>query len=99
LLIQFWPHLVAALHIIVACIASARVVLLKPDPRAAIGWVGIIWLTPLLAFALYVMTFGVNRVRRRAIERRPIGAISELVVMPTDSHSATIQKSSASLLR
>ena len=41
-----WPYLVGAAHIITTCLASAHVVLTKRDVRAAIGWVGIIWLTP-----------------------------------------------------
>lgn len=79
LFIQFWPHLVATLHIIVACTASAHVVLFKRDSRAAVGWVGIIWLTPLLGSALYVV-FGVNRVRRRAKSRRPPPTNPDLII-------------------
>jgi len=49
----------------VAAIASAHVVLYKRDSRAAVAWVGLIWLVPLLGALLY-MLFGINRVRRRA---------------------------------
>jgi len=78
LLVGFWPHLVVALHIIVASMASAHVVLFKRDPRAAIGWVGIIFLTPFLGSLLYVV-FGVNRIRRRARSRRPLEETPPLV--------------------
>jgi len=81
LLAGAWPHLVVALHIIVALIASTHVVLFKRDPRAAIGWVGIIFLTPFLGSLLYAV-FGVNRVRRRARSRRPPEATSPLVAEP-----------------
>ncbi len=77
--LHLWPHLVVALHIIVACAASAHVVLVKRDPRAAIGWVGVIWLTPLLGSLLYAV-FGVNRVRRRAKSRRPTATIFDSAV-------------------
>jgi cardiolipin synthase len=45
--------------------ASAHVVLTKRDARSAIGWVGIIWLTPILGTVLYFM-FGINRIQRKA---------------------------------
>ena len=41
-------------------VASAHAVMHKRDVRAAIGWAGIIWLTPILGTLLYVV-FGVNR--------------------------------------
>lgn len=57
--------LLTALHFIVMGFAAGHVVLTKRDNRAAIGWVGIILLTPFLGAALYFM-FGVNRIQRRA---------------------------------
>lgn len=75
LVVELWPHLIVALHLIVACAASAHVLLNKRDPRAAIGWVGIICLTPFLGAILYAL-FGVNRVRRRARSRRPAATAS-----------------------
>lgn len=62
---RFWPHLVGAVTFGLMVIASAHVVLYKRDSRSAIGWVGIIWLVPLLGTLLYIM-FGINRIRRRA---------------------------------
>ena len=47
-------------------LASAHVVLYKRDSRAAIGWVGIIWLVPILGSVLYIL-LGINRIQRRAI--------------------------------
>jgi len=82
--IQLWPHLVVVLHIVVACMASVHVVLFKRDPRAAIGWVGIICLTPLVGSLLYAV-FGVNRVRRRARSRRPVAATTDPVGESVDS--------------
>jgi cardiolipin synthase A/B len=48
-----------------ALFTSAHVVLYKRDVRAAIGWVGMIWLTPLIGSLLYI-SFGINRLQRRA---------------------------------
>jgi cardiolipin synthase A/B len=67
------PHLVSTLgtvlfatvQIILAAVVSAHVVLHKRDVRAAIGWLGLIWLVPLAGSLLYTL-FGINRIRRRA---------------------------------
>ena len=63
-----WPYLIFVFATSLAVVASAHVVLTKRDSRAAIGWVGIIWLTPMIGTALYVL-FGVNRIHRRARSR------------------------------
>ena len=54
---------------VVDVVASLHVILHKRDVRAAIGWVGLIWLVPVAGAALYAL-FGINRVRRRAREIR-----------------------------
>jgi len=61
-----WAAALTVVHFLVMGLASAHVVLTKRDNRAAIGWVGIILLTPFIGAALYVM-FGVNRIQRRAL--------------------------------
>lgn len=63
---DIWPVLVFLLGLIVPVTASAHVVLYKRDVRAAIGWVGLIWLTPIVGVILYVL-LGINRIRRRAV--------------------------------
>ncbi len=65
LLKSAWPFFLAAFDLAIVCLASAHVVLTKRDNRAALGWVGIIWLAPILGTLLYI-TFGVNRIRRKA---------------------------------
>ena len=60
-----WPPLLAAFQIGVAAVASAHAVLFKRDVRAAIGWIGLIWLVPFGGSMLYLL-FGINRIRRRA---------------------------------
>jgi cardiolipin synthase len=64
-----WPYLLGTLHLAVMLIASAHVVLTKRDVRSAIGWVGVIWLTPLVGALLYAL-LGVNRIQRRARDLR-----------------------------
>lgn len=60
-----WPHAVAALLGGLALLASAHAVLTKRNARSVIGWVGLIWLAPLVGSLLYAL-LGVNRIRRRA---------------------------------
>ncbi|MCA0343854.1 MAG: PLD nuclease N-terminal domain-containing protein, partial [Proteobacteria bacterium] len=62
-----WPALVAICVILVAGSASAHVILHKRDVRAAIGWVGLIWLVPFAGAGLYGL-LGINRIQRRAAE-------------------------------
>src|SRR5258708_1664461 len=65
LLAQIWPLLVTGFDLAISLTAATHVVLYKRDTRAAIGWVGIIWLAPILGSVLYVL-FGINRIERRA---------------------------------
>lgn len=60
-----WLILTATIDIVVAVVVSAHVVLTKRDTRAAIGWVGLIWLAPLIGSFLYIW-LGVNRIERKA---------------------------------
>jgi cardiolipin synthase A/B len=58
-------ELIGAAHIVLALLVSAHIVLHKDDVRAAIGWTGLVWLTPVVGSALYGL-FGINRIRRQA---------------------------------
>ncbi|MBM4252429.1 MAG: cardiolipin synthase [Deltaproteobacteria bacterium] len=55
-----------ALHLAVAIGASVHIVLTKEEPRAAVGWVGVVWLSPILGTLLYYI-LGINRIRRSAV--------------------------------
>ncbi len=48
--------------------ASIHILLTKEDVRAAIGWIGMVWLVPFAGVALYFL-LGINRVARRARRR------------------------------
>jgi len=63
--LALWPHLAAALYTIVSLVASGHAVLHKRDTRAAIGWVGTIWLAPIIGTLLYFW-LEINRIGRRA---------------------------------
>jgi cardiolipin synthase A/B len=63
---SWWPTFVGTAVLLASVLASVHVILRKRDTRAAIGWVGLVWLVPGVGALLYVL-LGVNRIRRRAI--------------------------------
>jgi cardiolipin synthase len=66
-----WQLLLGVLHVTLASGVSAHVVLTKSDVRAAIGWTGLVWLTPVLGSVLYFF-LGINRIRRAAGRMRSV---------------------------
>jgi cardiolipin synthase A/B len=60
-----WHIAFAGLALLLSLAASAHTVLYKRDSRAAIAWVGFIWLVPIGGAALYFI-LGINRLRRQA---------------------------------
>ncbi|HSP81780.1 MAG TPA: phospholipase D-like domain-containing protein [Myxococcaceae bacterium] len=65
LLMEVWPHVAAVLTVVANLLATAHAVLRKRDVRAAVAWVGLVWLVPLVGVVLYLL-LGINRIRRRA---------------------------------
>ena len=63
--------LAGLLTLVLSVIASAHVVLHKRDSRSAVGWVGLIWLAPVVGSIAYAL-LGINRIRRRATEQRAL---------------------------
>ena len=55
----------AAFALLLAIVASGHVILHNRDSRAAIAWVGFVWLVPVVGAVLYFI-FGVNRLRHQA---------------------------------
>jgi len=60
-----WHILFATVALLLSLAAAGHAVLYKRDSRAAISWVGFIWLVPVVGALLYFI-FGVNRLRRHA---------------------------------
>jgi cardiolipin synthase len=71
--------------VLLSALASAHVILHKRDARAAISWVGLIWLAPGIGALLYVI-LGVNRIRRRAIA---LGRARRRALLPDQTGEAT----------
>ncbi len=66
---ETWHLLVLALTVLMSVLASGHALLFKRDSRGAALWVGVIWLSPLVGAVLYFI-FGVNRIRRQALQVR-----------------------------
>ena len=62
---ELWPWLLALAVPVVQGAAAVHVLLRKRDVRAAVGWMGLIWLAPIVGTVVYVL-FGVNRIKRKA---------------------------------
>ncbi|NBV46367.1 MAG: cardiolipin synthase [Planctomycetia bacterium] len=62
-----WPHVLGATVVAIMLFASAHAILTKRDTRSTIGWVGLIWFSPLVGAMAYAL-LGVNRIRSRAVQ-------------------------------
>ncbi|MFM1904609.1 MAG: hypothetical protein RLZZ440_2509 [Planctomycetota bacterium] len=67
--LTLWPHLLAWSIVGLSVVASAHAILVKRDTRSTIGWVGLIWLSPVFGAVAYFL-LGVNRIRSRASQLR-----------------------------
>lgn len=59
---EYWPHLALLLSIAVGSTAAVHAAMTKSDVRAAIAWVGVIIMSPLLGPLAYLIA-GINRIR------------------------------------
>ncbi|WP_438748703.1 phospholipase D-like domain-containing protein [Pararhizobium sp. O133] len=69
LLTTYWPHILAVLSVILGVPAAIHATMTKQEVRSALGWVGIIVLSPVLGALLYAIA-GINRIRRSSIEQQ-----------------------------
>lgn len=67
---DIWPLVLTTLTVALPLLATGHVVLTKRDVKAAMGWVGVVWLAPWIGPILYFL-FGINRIQRRANRLRP----------------------------
>lgn len=69
----WWPQLLGFFGLAATVLATVHVLLTKRQVQARAGWVGLVWLAPIVGSALYLL-LGINRIRRRAVamhRRRP----------------------------
>lgn len=78
---------ILVIHLGCAVMTSTHALLTKPDPRSAVGWIGVCWIFPLAGPGLYVL-FGINRVRARARALRAGLASGQLSARPVPAPDA-----------
>ncbi|MGE6741072.1 cardiolipin synthase [Allorhizobium pseudoryzae] len=66
LLSAYWPHIVFVLSVLMGATAAIHVAMTKEEVRSAIGWVGVILLSPIVGALLYLFA-GINRIRRKVV--------------------------------
>ncbi|MER2269548.1 phospholipase D-like domain-containing protein [Methylobacterium oxalidis] len=76
-----------------AAAAMVHALLNKREVGAAISWIGLVWLSPILGTVLYAL-FGINRVSRRA---RQLSARPSLQADEAPSHASPVRPPFASL--
>lgn len=87
-----WP----LLHIALAGAVTLHVLERKRDVAAAVAWIGVAWLSPVVGSALYFL-FGVNRVQRRAYRagrRHSMGWVNDPATFlnPRHDHFAPLER-------
>ncbi|NBW95843.1 MAG: cardiolipin synthase [Planctomycetia bacterium] len=88
-----WPHVLAFSVLAINVVASVHAILVKRDTRSTIGWVGLIWLSPVFGAVAYAL-LGVNRIRSRASQLRA-GALT--VVHELASATADAERLAAAI--
>ena len=63
--LHWYHYALSALSICVSVGATVHVLLSKRDTRSSIGWIGLIWLSPMIGTTMYVL-LGINRIERKA---------------------------------
>jgi cardiolipin synthase len=81
LLIEYWPHLVFVFTAGLGVTAAIHAAMTKNDVRAAISWVGVILMSPLLGPFLYLIA-GINRIRRDQISQQRDKSLKEYARLP-----------------
>ncbi len=66
---EYWPHMTLLLGWVVGSIAAVHAAMTKTEVRAAIGWVGVIMMSPILGPLAYLIA-GINRIRYDSISEQ-----------------------------
>ena len=88
----------AAAYLLLSLIVTIDVLLKKSDVRGALGWIGLVWLTPILGSVLYFL-FGINRVTRRGLKMGRLhekqASLPDAAIPQAQSHIALLSQVSA----
>ncbi len=63
LIVAYWPHILAVLSVLMGTVAAVHATMTKEEVRSALGWVGVIVLSPIVGAVIYAIA-GINRIRR-----------------------------------
>lgn len=66
ILSAYWPHILGFASLVLTVVAASHAAMTKDEVRAAIGWVGVIVLSPIIGPLIYAVG-GINRIRRASI--------------------------------
>ena len=83
LISTYWPHILFIVSLAMGAAAAIHAAMTKEEVRAAIGWVGVIILSPIVGAVLYAIA-GINRIRRASLSLRRDALIPE-----ADNHPAS----------
>lgn len=73
----YWAELLALLSVVLGTVAAVHAAMTKREVRSALGWVGIIILSPLVGALIYGVA-GINRIRRAGVVHRRSLALDEI---------------------
>ena len=76
-----WGQILAVLSILMGAAAAIHAAMTKEDVRAAIGWVGVVILSPIIGALLYAIA-GINRIRRGTITAERAATRQEMLAHP-----------------
>ncbi len=88
LFLEYWPHLIFLLSLVTGGTAAVHAAMTKNDVRAAIGWVGVILMSPLLGPFFYLIA-GINRIRHDQISEQRNKNLKDFSGLP-DSPLASV---------
>ena len=78
---------------------TIHILLFKEDVRSSIGWIGLVWLAPIIGSIVYVL-LGINRIHRKALSlHNPKPNLKTLSSKTTDQNSQDIPKSFQQFLK
>src|SRR3546814_14436187 len=78
---EYWPHLAFLLSLAVGGTAAVHAAMTKNDVRAAIGWVGVILMSPLIGPFFYLIA-GINRIRHDHISEQRNKDLKDYAAIP-----------------
>lgn len=58
--------LAGVLYLLLHTVVTIHILLFKEDTKSAIGWIGLVWLAPIIGTIVYVL-LGINRIHRKAL--------------------------------